>query len=183
MLRSHMRAANLRRWLRRSNCPEIIRQFKSLFDKAFISVNGEPPQTNIPLPKSPREVAHRTHNGINYSRASTHLGNSLVLYYPSAHSVTPVAGSIEKITLSSKEVLLSIRRQAQLPPGQHDPFRRYPSFPASVYSSKMVDGPADQVAIESVVSHVARFTFSFNRAVILNLSRVRSFFYSLPGHS
>lgn len=180
-----MRAANLRRWLRRSNCPEIIRQFKRLFDKAFVSVNAEPAQTNIPLPKSPRDVAHRTHNGINYSHASTHLGNSLVLYYPSAHSVTPVPGSIEKITLSSEGVLLSIRRQAQLSPGQYDPFRRYPSFPASVYSSNMVDGPADQVAFESVVSHVARFTFSFNRVVILNLSRVSRpfFFHPMPGSS
>ncbi|RDB28284.1 hypothetical protein Hypma_001412 [Hypsizygus marmoreus] len=102
---------------------------------------------------------------------STHLGNSLVLYYPSSLSTTPVAGSIEKITISSSGVQLAIKRQARLPPGLYDPFRRYPSFPARVYSSKMDDGPADMVSFDSVVSHVARYTFSSNRAVILNLSR------------
>lgn len=168
-----MRAANLRRWLRRPNCPEIIRQLKTLFDKAFSPVNEETAQTSTPIFNSPHEVAHYTHNGFNFSRASTHLGNSLVLYYPSASSVRPVAGSIEKINVSSNGVQLSIRRQAPLLPGQYDPFRRYPSFPASVYSSKMVDGPTDKVTFSSVVSHVARFTFTFNRAVIVNLSRVR----------
>lgn len=169
-----MRAANLRRWLKRSDCPKIIRQFKSLFDKAFSPVNQEATKDNTPLPNTPhpREIAHYTHNGFNFSRASTHLGNSLVLYYPSAFHTTPVAGSIEKITASSSCVQLSIRRQAALPKGQHDPFRRYPLFPATVYSSNMVNGPADKVSLEDVVSHVARFTFSLNRAVILNLSRV-----------
>lgn len=169
-----MRAANLRRWLRRSNCPELIRQFKILFDKAFSPVGMEATQTKRSLPSSPCEVAHYTHDDTNYSRASTHLGNSLVLYYPSAHSTIPVAGSIENITLSPGGVQLAIRRQAPLPLGKHDPFRRYPSFPAAVYSSEMDNGPTDKVSFESVVSHVARFTFSLNRAVILNLSRVNN---------
>ena len=37
----------------------------------------------------------------------------------------------------------------------------------------MDDGPADRVPLESVVSHIAQFTFSSGHAVILNLSRVR----------
>jgi hypothetical protein len=123
ILQLHMKAANLRHWLRKSNCPEIIRQFKSLFNKAFVPVNAEPIPTKSPLPKSPHEVADHTHNSINYSCAAMHLGNSLVLYYPTALSATPVAGSIQKITLSSNGVLLSIRCQAPLLPGQHDPFR------------------------------------------------------------
>ncbi|KAF9455317.1 hypothetical protein BDZ94DRAFT_1327639 [Collybia nuda] len=172
ILRSLMRAANLRRWLRRSDCPEIIRQFKNLFDKAFSSVSPEETTPNIPLPHVSREVAHYTHNGYNYSRASTHLGNSLVLYYPMASSVMPVAGSIEKMTVSAKGVQLLIRRQAPLPAGQYDPFRRYPLFPAVTYSSTMIDGPTDKVTFEAIVSHVVRFNFSFNRAVVLNLSRV-----------
>lgn len=175
-----MRAANLRRWLRRSDCPAIIRQirqFKSLFDKAF-STSKETNRTNVHLSNSPHEVAHYNYDGYNFSRASTHLGNSLVLYYPSASSVTPVAGSIEKITVSSAGAMLSIRRQAPLLPGQYNPFSRYPSFPVSVYSSDMVDGPADKVSFNSVVSHVARFKFSFRRAVILNLSRVSDDFLS-----
>ncbi|RDB18859.1 hypothetical protein Hypma_014527 [Hypsizygus marmoreus] len=174
LLRSHMRAAGLRRWLKRPDCPEVIRRFKGLFDKAFsqsVSADNDTAAETTIL-TSPREVAHYMYNGVNFSRSSTHLGNSLVLYYPSSLCMTPVAGSIEKIIISSSGVHLSIKRQAQLPPEFYDPFRRYPSFPAKVYSSKMVDGPPDKVSFDSVVSHVARFTFSSNRAVILNLSRV-----------
>lgn len=154
----------------RSNCPALIRQVKVFFDKAFS------PGTHVPTkcpPNSSREAAHHVHGNINYSRASTHLGNSLVLYYPTANSTTAVVGSIDKITLSPDGAQLLITRQAPLPPGGYDPFRRYPSFPATVYSSEMDSGPKDKVSFDSIVSHVARFKFSNNRAVILNLSRVR----------
>ena len=170
-----MRGANLRRWLRRPNCPEVVRQFKVLFDKAFSS--GTPDSSaNEPEPKSPlsdREQAHLSYNGVVFSRSSTHLGNSLVLYYPTLSSTDPIAGSVQTIQRSGGQVYFHIKRQAPLPPTKHDPFRRYLSFPAKLYSSKMVDGPDDVVPVESVVSHVARFELSSERAVILNLSRVR----------
>ncbi|KAF7335733.1 hypothetical protein MVEN_02229000 [Mycena venus] len=93
ILKSFMRGANLRRWLNRSDCPQVIREFKRLFDLAFTprDFGEETP------PKNDQEHAHYNFKGVNYSRASTHLGNSLVLFYP-LNSTQATAGSIEKIT-------------------------------------------------------------------------------------
>jgi hypothetical protein len=166
-----MQGANLRQWLKWPECPEVIWQFKHLFDKAFSS-NKHQNEDSASTTRRP-DVAHLKHDGIIVSHCSTHLGNSLVLYYPSSSSSTPIAGSIQVIDTSGDQIYLSIKCQSPLPPGNYDPFRRYSSFPATIYSSNMDDGPADRVPLESVVSHVARFTFSSGCAVILNLSRVR----------
>jgi hypothetical protein len=156
--------------LKRPECPQVIRQFKNLFDQAF-SPNIRKVKETAAKSKS-IELAHYTHNGFNYSRSSTHLGNSLILYYPTPSSTIPVAGSIQKIDNSGEQVYFVVKRQAALPPTKFDPFRRYTSFPAVVYSSKMDSGPSDRICPQWVVSHVARFSMSSERAVILNLSRV-----------
>jgi hypothetical protein len=172
ILKSFMRAANLRRWLGRKDCPEVIRQFKRIFDLVFT------PRTvceqNDTVPGNNREKAHFFYNGVNFSRASTHLGNSLVIYYPPGTS-SPVAGSIEKIEVINTKVTFIIRRQKPLAANQFDPFMAFPHFPATTYSSKMSDAAPDRVEPSAVVSHCARFEFSNNRAVILNLSRVSVF--------
>lgn len=175
IVRSFTRGANLRWWLHRDDCPEALRQFKLLFDEAF----SRKPQKDDRKYDHQRqtEVAHITYNGVNYSRATTHLGNSLVLYYPSHKINTPIAGSIEKITVLGTVVQLSVRRQIQLPPGSYDPFLRYPAFPARLYSAEMGSGSEslDVVPLGSVLSHVARYKF-LNQAIILNLSRVNNIF-------
>lgn len=171
LLKAHMRGANLRRWLKRPECPEIMRQFKHLFDKTFSSSASQEIADSDSL-RSRTDVAHYRHDGIVFSRASTHLGNSLVLYYPSPSATKPIVGSIQKIDVLSTDVHLFIRRQLPLPPGKYDPFHRYPLFPATVYSSAMDDGPLDSVPLSYVVSHVARYNFSSDRAIVLNLSRV-----------
>ncbi|KJA16575.1 hypothetical protein HYPSUDRAFT_1064401 [Hypholoma sublateritium FD-334 SS-4] len=173
ILESYSKGANLRRWLRRSDCPEVIRQFKVLFDKAFsshIHADSEPRLNSGPLPV---EVAHYRHDGVNFSRAKTHMGNSLILYYPTPTSASPIAGSIQKITTSNQGVRLHVQRQASLEPGQRDPFMRYPSFPAKTYSAEMQHmSHLDIIGFPSVVTHVARYEFK-DRAVIMDLSRVR----------
>ncbi|KAF9544839.1 hypothetical protein CPC08DRAFT_616641, partial [Agrocybe pediades] len=158
ILKSYTKGANLRRWLRRPDCPEVVRQFKHLFDKAFsphIHPDSEPRTDTGPIPV---EVAHYRHNSVNYSRARTHVGNSLVLYYPTPRSTSPVAGSIQKITTSSQGVRVYVQRQALLPPGQNDPFSRYPHFPAKTYSAEMEQMTRlDVVPFSSVLTHVARY--------------------------
>ncbi|KAJ7834870.1 hypothetical protein B0H14DRAFT_3461716 [Mycena olivaceomarginata] len=123
-----MRAANLRRWLGRKDCPEVIRQFKRIFDLVFT------PRTvceqNDTVPGNNRKKAHFFYNGVNFSRASTHLGNSLVIYYPPGTS-SPVAGSIEKIEVINTKVTFIIRRQKPLAANQFDPFMAFPHFPAT----------------------------------------------------
>lgn len=171
IVKSFTRGANLRWWLHRDDCPEALRQFKLLFDEAF---SRKPQKDDEKYHPRRTEVAHITYNGVNYSRATTHLGNSLVLYYPSPKINTPIAGSIEKIMVLGTAVKLSIRRQMQLPPGSYDPFLRYPAFPARLYSAEMGEA-LDVVPLGSVLSHVARYKF-LNQAMILNLSRVKNIF-------
>lgn len=169
-----MPGANLRRWLRRPDGPEIIRQFKRLFDKAFSSSHTSV-SAHISESDPGHNVANYPYNNITFSRSSIHIGNSLVLYYPSPTSSIPIAGSIQQIDNLRDKVCLHIQRQAFLPPGKHDPFRRYSHFPAKVYSSHMVprsEAALDQVLLTSVVCHVARYNFSGDRSVIVNLSRV-----------
>ena len=180
--RSFMRGANLRRWLKRSDCPEVIRQFKHLFDKSFTPATTDP---NLDACDEPAdsEQAHYSRDGVNFSRASTHLGNSLVLYYPTLSSTEPIAGSIQVIRSNGGQVQFHIQRQAVLSSTKFDPFRRYAWFPATVYSSRMVSGDCDVVPVSSVVSHVARFIFSSDRAVIVNLSRVCKFSFFAGSHA
>ncbi|KAJ7073090.1 hypothetical protein C8F01DRAFT_1362285 [Mycena amicta] len=134
--KAFMRGASLRRWLRRPDCPKVIQELKSLFERTF-------PSYNAPSDSTPRETdgtrAHYKRNGVNFSRASTHLGNSLVLYYP-PNSATAIPGSIESILTLRGEVSFIIRRQAPLPAGMRNLFLRYyPYFPAQTYSSDMQD--------------------------------------------
>ena len=167
ILQSQKRGANIRWWLSQNDCPEVIRQFKIVFDKAFSPW----------LPRDSRdssgEVAHIVFDGVRYSRAATHLGNSLISYYPSKSSTVPVVGSIQKITTNNRNVCLTVKRQAPLPTGTYDPFLRYPAFPARLYSSGMINDHDDHIPITSVVSHVARFMVEDPRVtVFLSLSQV-----------
>ncbi|KAJ7193740.1 hypothetical protein GGX14DRAFT_378717 [Mycena pura] len=165
--KSFARGAILRRWLRRPDCPPVIRELRRLFERTF-------PAYNPPASSPPREVdgecAHYKHLGVNFSRANVHMGNSLVYYYP-PNSRVAVAGSIERIVSVSGEITLEIRRQAPLEVGQYDPFLPfYPYFPAQTHSSKMLD-TTDTVSISDVLSHYARYKFSKGRCVVLNLAR------------
>ncbi|KAJ7767496.1 hypothetical protein DFH07DRAFT_736799 [Mycena maculata] len=161
LTRSFLCGALLRRWLRRSDCPEIIQQFKAIFDRAFA-----PPSEAVD-----GDRAQYMFNGTSFSRVSMHFGNSLVLYYPSASASMPIPGSIERIVSHGMETSFSIRRQARLPHGQSDPFLQYyPYFPAQTYSSKM-QNTTDTVQPSMILSHCAHFEFTGDRAVVVNLSR------------
>ena len=169
MVKSFVRGANLRRWLNRPNCPTIIREFKRLFDKTFS------PKKDLNLaasaPQSSQHIhAHYTFSGVTFSRASTHLGNSLINYYPTPSSTRLVAGSIQKIETVDGSVVFSVKRQVPLPSGEFDPFQRYPALGATIYANKMLDGPLDVISPLAVLNHVARLDISSDRTVILNLT-------------
>ena len=82
------------------------------------------------------------------------------------------AGSIEKIVVGKEKAEFQVRRQAPLPAGKKDPFKMFPHFPAETYSSKM-SADVDTIEPSLIISHYARYEFSDERAVIVNLSRVR----------
>ncbi|KAJ6600615.1 hypothetical protein DFH09DRAFT_901598 [Mycena vulgaris] len=169
IVRSFWKGPNLRRHLSRPDCPEVIKQLKVLFDRTF-SLRLDASLEAVPNEHG-KDRAHYTYGGINYSRASTHLGNSLVMYFPSSNATSKVAGSIQRIETDGHKTYFHIQRQAPLPPGKFDPFLPFPHFPAKTYSSSM-EATTDRVLPHLVLSHCARFDFSDDRAVILDLSRV-----------
>ncbi|KAG1905191.1 uncharacterized protein F5891DRAFT_903824, partial [Suillus fuscotomentosus] len=122
----------LKYWLNRPSCPPVFREVKWLFDK-FVS-----PLTNA-NPSDGCQVLHaRTfHEGSIYTCDSTHVGNSLILYYPDGlRNVQPIPGTIKYIFETERGVCFAV--QHHLPSDSHsDPFLHYPHFPARLFSSAL----------------------------------------------
>ena len=136
ILQTFTKGGNICWWLSRDDCPEAIWQFNFFFNKAFLC---DPKEKGHAYHKRTTLVAHIQHDGINFSCAATHLGNSLISYYSLPTATTPVAGSIQKITVNGPDVWLTVKCQAPCPSNAYDPFILYPSFPAWVYSSSTLD--------------------------------------------
>ncbi|KAJ7710884.1 hypothetical protein B0H17DRAFT_914849 [Mycena rosella] len=154
-----MRGANLRRWLNRKDCPEVI---------LYANLSWRMPWCLGKIATRPTFF----YRGVTFSRVSTNLGNDLVLFYP-RDSSSAVPGSIEKIEV----VTFLIRRQLPLPNHLSDPFKPFIYFPAKTYSSKTTS-TLERVDPSSVISHYAQFEFSKDRAAVLNLSRVSRVSYT-----
>jgi hypothetical protein len=108
---SFIKAAKLKHWLARPDCPEFLKECKIVFDKAFGNATTTSDPESIAdsafrlVPEalrgiiSERKVALRARHKFDdafFCRSSTHIGNSLVLFYPDGNeSETPVPGSIE----------------------------------------------------------------------------------------
>jgi hypothetical protein len=189
LMRTVLRAGNLKRWLASPQCPEILRQCKALFDCAFVIPDnsddeGEDPAV-APLVTTPADLrllvntdkvalqARFRHKGVMYTRSATHMGNSLIQFYPGGSTVSPaLPGSIEYIFRTPDgPVSFAVRRQLPLSEGTLDPFRHYPHFPAKLYSSSLA-GTLELVRADWVMAHFARYQSSNLHAVVLSLSRV-----------
>ena len=172
LITSQTRTANLRRWLRRPDCPEVIKQVKRLFDKSFVPANSIEQLSGITEMRSAQR-AYAHYDGVKFSPKSTHAGNSTIIYRPSSLS-KPVAGQIELIenvkTSNGLRLRLHVRRNLPMPKTSYDPFRRYPHLQATTYSCQ-TSPTTDRIDMEDVVSHAARFDFSCGRCVYVNLSR------------
>lgn len=201
MLHSFIRTAKLRCWLSRADCPPAIQECKVLFDRMYAPKSAtsldeelaeDPLDDSVQVPSSALPVvvpedlyalikrrkavlrARLKFNGIIYSRASTHVGNSQVLFYPQGDRLSsPVPGSIQHIYATpTGELVFALHRQ--LPFDRHDtidPFAVYPDFPAKLYSSSF-SSHLENVKVSWVVSHFARWEISSDRVVILSLCRV-----------
>lgn len=189
MTMSFLQGARLRQWINRPDCPAILKECKGIFDKAFedgVDEDDNPadsayistPTTLRCFVKSHR-VALRARCRINqtmYCRSSTHVGNSLVMFYPKGDmSREPVPGCIEHIIFEPNgEVTFTIRQQLPAPSGFVDPYIEWPHFHARVYDTSLAP-QLEGVDPEWIVSHYARWAFDKNHAVVLNLSRVCAF--------
>ncbi|KAG1775987.1 hypothetical protein EV702DRAFT_920007, partial [Suillus placidus] len=157
----------LKYWLNRPSCPPVFREVKSLFDRLVSPlVDADPISVR-------RAILHaRTfYEGSIYTRDSTHVGNSLILYYHGGiRNVPPTPGIIKYIFEMERVVGFAIRRY--LPLHSHlDPFRHYPYFPARLHSTVLIDH-LEIVKPEWVVSHFARWKFSPQHIVAVSLCRV-----------
>ncbi len=139
-----------------------------------MTFTADPPSTGQ------SEHAYYTYRGVTFSCQSTHLRGSLVVYYPTLKPQDLVVGSIQEIKTESRQVSFTIKHQAPLPVTKFDPFRHYVDFPATMYSSKMIDGPLNSIHPSQIWSHVARYEFSHKRAVIIDLCRISILESPLP---
>ncbi|TDL13614.1 hypothetical protein BD410DRAFT_735121 [Rickenella mellea] len=202
LLQSFIRAAKLRRWLARSDCPPIIKECKKLFDKLYgstrdkyeVPVNNElnmaekectdrrgvvVPSDLRRLIKGPRVVLRARHNycGTVYARSSTHLGNSLIEFCPAGNrACSPVPGCIKYIILNPDKPIFAVQRHLNVPQGTVDPFAPYPDFPAKLYSALLSDD-LELVEADWVVSHFARWAISSECVVVLSLSKVKIYLF------
>ena len=192
MTMSFLRGARLRQWINRPDCPAILKECRIIFDKAFgdsVGENEDEDKDDNPADSAyistpailrcfvkSHKVALRARcsvNQISYCRSSTHVGNSLVMFYPKGDiSREPVPGCIEHIIFEPNgEVTFTIRQQLPALSGFVDPYIEWPYFPARVYSTSL-SPQLERVDPEWIVSHYARWAFDKNHAVVFNLSRV-----------
>lgn len=176
LLTSYLRSANFRRWLAMPGCPPIILSIRDILQQAFWRTKYQARDDDT-FHHVPKELAHYPVNGMSFSRAKHHLGNSIILYPKPNSTGTITAGSIHKIVLEGDKRFCYVAEQQPLPSHLHDPFARYPDFPAVTYSSHVYPG-LDKIEVETIITHATLFKFSKDRAAILSLSRVRSCTFS-----
>lgn len=190
MTLSYLKAGRLKQWLGRPDCPSFVRECKALFDKALGKKSDNPslaPSAFGPVPQHLKAIINATKialrathimNGVVYSRCSTHIGNSLVMFYPGGNrSLSPVPGSIQHIiTYTNQDVVFVVQRQLLATPNLHDPYADYPQFPARIYSNSL-SSSLEIVYPDWVLSHYARWAIHKNHAVVMILSRVCLIFH------
>lgn len=140
----------------------------------------------VPVPNDLRSLiegskvilqARFKHDGIVYSRSSTHLGNSLISFFPNGIRTTVVPGTIKYIIRKMQnQILLAVQRHLDLPCNTQDPFAPYPHFPAKLYSAALAD--LEIVKVDWIMSHFARWKISSEHVVIVSLSKVSCLFLS-----
>lgn len=188
-----MRASKLRRWLSRSDCPPALEQVRRLFYKAYGNANFSravhssedeqhsssgkyqalPPDL-LPLLKQPDIrttvlMARHKHSGTIFARLSTHMGNSLIHFYPGGNAAPPDFGVIKYVYSVNGVVHYAI--QHLLPTSAVDPFLAYPDFPA-VLRSAQLSGRLEVVKPHDVLCHFARWTMPSGDVVVLPLYKV-----------
>ena len=196
ILKAFLRAANLKRWLaRRAIGSYAIRLCKTLFDKIYGDRSSDSHHQELaladedhakrgdqPTPEelkafvtSPRVVLHARHRskGIIYARARTHLGNSLVLFYPhgDVHS-TPIPGSIQEVYSVGGTTFFAIRRYHKSSLSNPGAFAQWPEFPAGIWSTKGEEDILEEVEVPWIHSHFAQLAISDGNVVVLDLTRI-----------
>ncbi|KAF9495073.1 hypothetical protein BDN71DRAFT_1431202 [Pleurotus eryngii] len=198
LVNSFIQAGVLRHWLDRDDCPKPIHEFKALFDRVFtprwqneveekgMSVDSRKQTTSCKTPadllatvKTPRVVlcASTCHKGTILARASTHVGSSLVSFYPGGDSsVPPVPGSIQYIIEGECRLQLVIRRQRSLPDSVADPFWHWPYVLITLYLAAM-EPELEIVELDWMIRHVGRYPYSAEFVTIIRVHHQKPFLF------
>lgn len=197
MHRAFLRAANLKHWLSRTaNKSNAIQRCKALFDKIYGTQSDDHHHEELTL--ADKDCAKREENevtpvdlkahvasslvalharfrskGVVYARASTHLGNSLVLFYPrrNTHS-PPIPGSIQYIYTVSGKTSFAIQRYCKLALDNPDPFAQWPEFRAQTWSMGDGTDALEDVQVSWICGHFAQLPISKDKVVVLDLSEL-----------
>ncbi len=185
MMHVHIKKSKIKQWLSHPECPAFIKQCKNIFDKALGTAEEEKIPAVSAFIATPRDLkylipdtkiallARHAIGELMFSRRSTHVGNSLVLYYPEGRKDLPaVPGSIEYIIARKNlPTIFAVRQQLPAPPGTIDPFKPYAHFHASVFSATL-STDLTLVKWDWIKSHYGRWKMNDALAVILPLIRV-----------
>lgn len=182
-MRAFMQGANLRNWLSRPDCPPSIKACKQVVDRAYGHENAESIDGSLAedidsatdhrkVQAFPLELtnalaisrgclrAHYTLRGVVYSRASTHSGNSLVVYHPEGDYSKEIGfASIQYIFKieGAASWRFAVRRQLPRPVDiMVDPFAKWPDYPACMASSSLADN-MEIIDIDWVDGHYSRW--------------------------
>ena len=199
-----LRGANLRRWLSRPNCPEIIQRCQTLFSKLYGNrpdgtahiqevalAEDEPSKPSQDTPEDLRRLIHRRKvvlharyraDGVIYARAETHVGNSLVLFYPHGDRTSAaIPGSIQYIYRLDGQLRFAVRRYSSPALETPDLFAQYPDFPARTWSTGSADA-LEEVEVAWVFCQFAQYSISDDYVVVLALNQVSSLYCSATGN-
>lgn len=187
-----------RHWLSRPDCPQAIKECKALYDKAYRKhgspLNQDVQENNVPVnaPKEARRTnmelpfemaialdfnrapmkAHLTLGEFVYSRAETHVGNSLVIY---RDGEATLYGSIQVIFCSPDGAWkCAVKRQLPMPEGEDDIYASYQDFPARMISNSWAEQPTI-IDPSDIVGHYARWKLTEELSAILPLHKVLAF--------
>lgn len=179
----------------RCEAPDFIKRCAALFTKIYssksnadpaiyqeglesekIQIHEVPPSLRPLVPgqsKTTLSARLRAHD-LMYSRASTHAGNSMVMFYPEGNrAAVPVPGSIQYIFKKDGVMRFAVHRYRKLPPGVYDPFSRWPDFPASLWSSRTSE-VLEEVKVDDVYCQFVQYAVSEDSVVVLSISKVCS---------
>ena len=163
LLHSFLKAVKLQHWLSDPQSPPIFKEIKMAFNKIYWSSNSydnlhddspaDQSDLDVTTPRSipddlkalkhisRNKIFLKTHikvQGIFYTCLETHLGNSLIHFYPKGDlGNPPVPGQIQYIySTDGVCYAFTLKQHISLSCNLLDPFAQYPHFPVKAYSSK-----------------------------------------------
>lgn len=180
-----IRTSNLHRWMSNPQSHPVVQEIYQLFQRTYtdeanrhamiISVDGDPAleHDGQEYPFKPNTFpANLTVNGCTYSRSTTHLGNSVVMFFPEGvQTRSAIPASISEIECRGLgQVLLLVRPFKSAILHTSDPFSAWPHFRASTWSRRL-DQPI-AIPFDWIVGQGIVFDLNADNCVVIAISRV-----------